>query len=332
MARVFVTRPIPGKAFEKLEKAHEVTVYPGPGKIPRDKFLSGVKGVEAILSILTEKVDAQVFEAAGKQLKIVTNYAVGFDNVDVKEAAKRGVLITNTPSSLGDAVAEMAATLIMALARKILPADKFTRAGKYKTWDPNIFLGIDLSGKTLGVVGAGTIGSVVGKRLGAMFEMKVLYHSRHKNVEFERATKGKFVSLERLLKEADVVTLHVPLTPETRHMISWDEIRLMKKTAILINTSRGSVVQEHALLDELKRNSIWGAGLDVYEEEVPREKSHLHPGDWKKLIGLDNVILTPHIASATQEAREEMTDMAVGSILAALSGKKPMYLVESKKK
>lgn len=326
-----MTRPIPGKAFGKLMEAHQVEVYPGPGQIPRDKLFKGVKGVDAILSILTEKINAEVFEAAGKQLKVVANYAVGFDNVDVIEATKRGVMVANTPSSLGDAVAEMAVTLTMALARKILPADKFTRAGKYKVWDPSIFLGLDLSGKTLGVIGAGTIGSVVGKRMRAVFEMKVIYAGHSRNREFEKETRAKFVSLKELLREADVVTAHVPLTSETRHMISWDEFKLMKKNAILINTSRGPVIQEHALLHALESRKLWGAGLDVYEEEVKNEKKHLHPQDWEKLIHLDNVILTPHIASATVDAREEMTQMAVDNILRALSGKKPKYLVKPKK-
>ena len=331
MAKVFVTRPIPGSAFGKLTKAHSVEVYPGPGQIPREKLLEGVKGVGAILSILTEKIDVEVFEAAGKQLKIVANYAVGIDNVDVKEATKRGVMVANTPSSLGDAVAEMAVTLTMALARKILPADKFTRAGKYKVWDPSIFLGLDLSGKTLGVIGAGTIGSVVGKRMRAVFDMKVVYAGHSQNEEFEKETSAKFVSLKELLRKADVVTMHVPLTRETRHMISWEEFKLMKKNAILINTSRGPVVQEHALLEALTNGKLWGAGLDVYEEEVKNEKKHLYSQDWEKLIHLDNVILTPHIASATLEAREEMTQMTVENILRALSGKKPKYLVKPRK-
>ncbi len=243
MAKVLVTRPIPGKALEKLKAAHDVEVYPGPEKISREDLLRKVKGVDAILSILTEKIDAQVFEAAGKQLKIVANYAVGFDNIDVKEAKARGVMVGNTPSSLGDAVAEFAVTLAMALARKFFPADDFVRANKYRVWDPNIFLGIDLSGKTLGIVGAGTIGSVVGKRMQAVFDMKILYFSRSKNEVFEKATGGKFVKLETLVSKADVISLHVPLTPETRHMISWDEFKIMKKTAILINTARGPVVQ-----------------------------------------------------------------------------------------
>lgn len=327
MSKVFVTRPVPGSAFARLEKAHQVEIYPGPDRIPRDKLLAGVRGVDAILSILTERIDAEVLGAAGKQLKIVANYAVGFDNVNVEEAKKRGVMVANTPSSLGDAVAEMAATLTMALARRILPADKYTRAGRYKTWDPSIFLGQDLSGKTLGVVGAGKIGSEVGVRLQVMFDMKVVYHSRSRNKDFEKATKGKYVSLKELVKSADVITLHVPLTKDTRHLISWGEFKLMKKNVILVNTSRGPVVQEHALLDALTHNKIWGVALDVYEEEVPREKGHLYPQDWKKLIHLENVILTPHVASATLEAREEMTEMAVDNILRALSGKKPKYLV-----
>lgn len=331
MAKVFVTRPIPGKAFSKLVEKHQVEVFPGPGKIPRDKLLKGVKGAEAVLSILTEKIDKEVFDGAGKQLKVVSNYAVGFDNIDLEAAEKAGVMVANTPSSLGDAVAEMAMTLTMTLARKILPADKFTRAGKYKTWDPSIFLGLDLSGKTLGVVGAGTIGSVVGKRMKAVYGMKIVYAGRSRKPEFEKETEGKLVSLNELLKVSDVITLHVPLTKETRHMIAGDEFKLMKKDAILINTSRGPVVKEHALLEALTHNKIWGAALDVYEEEAAAEKKDLNPRDWQKLVHLDNVILTPHIASATVEAREEMTQMAVDNILRGLSGKTPKYLVKPRK-
>ncbi|MBI2010547.1 MAG: D-glycerate dehydrogenase [Candidatus Chisholmbacteria bacterium] len=329
MARVFVTRPIPGRAFKKLEEAHEVEVYPGPGKIPREKLLEEVKGVEAILSILTEKIDGEVMDAAGKQLKIVSNYAVGFDNVDLEAAKERNVMVANTPSSLGDAVAEFTVTLAMALSRNILPADHFVREGKYKVWDPSIFLGLDLTGKTLGVVGAGTIGSVVGKRMQAVFEMRVIYHSRSRNEAFERATNGRKVSLTELLQLADVVTLHVPLSAETRHMISWDEFSLMKKTAILINTSRGPVVREKALVEAVKNKKIWGAALDVFEQEVEKERKHLDPRDWRMLNRFDNVILTPHIASATVEAREEMTQMAVENIILALSGKTPRYLVKT---
>lgn len=331
MAKVLVTRPIPGKALEKLKKAHEVEVYSGPDKMPREKLLESVKGVDAILSTLTERIDKEVFEATGNQLKIVANYAVGFDNIDVKEAKARGVMVGNTPSSLGDAVAEFAVTLAMCLARQVLPADEFVRAEKYKVWDPNIFLGIDLSKKVLGIVGAGTIGSVVGKRMQAVFDMKVIYHNRSKNEEFEKVTGGKLVSLKELVEKADVISLHVPLTDETRHMIGGEEFGKMKSSAILINTARGPVVHEGALVEALEKKKIWGAALDVFEEEVKGEHKHLDKTDWAKLKRLKNVILTPHIASATQEAREEMSEMAVDNILRALGGEKPKYLVEARR-
>ncbi len=327
MSKIFVTRQIPGKALEQLRQAHEVVVWEGQGKIPREELLVGVKGVEAILSLLTEKIDEEVLQAAGPQLKIVANYAVGFDNVDLEAAKKHDVMVTNTPSSLGDAVAEMAVTLTMALARLIMPADKYMRGGNYKAWDPSIFLGLDLTGKTLGVIGAGTIGSVVGKRMKAVFEMQVLYSGHHQNAEFEQATGGKLVPLDQLLQEADVVTLHVPLTPETRHMIGARELALMKSQAILINTARGPIVEEKALREALEQKKIWGAGLDVYEEEVPAERDHLDQQDWKVLTNLDNVILTPHIASATVAAREEMTQMAVEAILDGLAGREPKHLI-----
>ena len=321
MAKIFVTRQIPGKALEQLRQAHEVNIYAGEGKISRGELLAGVKGVDAILSLLTEKIDEEVFAAAGPNLRIVANYAVGFDNVDLEAAKKHNVMVTNTPSSLVDAVAEMAVTLTMALARLIMPADKYMRGGNYKAWDPSIFLGLDLTGKTLGVVGAGTIGSVVGKRMKAVFEMQVLYSGHHENVEFEQATGGRLVTLEELLKTADVVTLHVPLTPETRHMIGREQLVLMKPTAILINTARGPVVEEKALREALEQKKIWGAALDVYEEEITGEIE-------KQFNHLDNVILTPHIASATLAAREEMTQMVVESILDVLAGKTPAYLVK----
>jgi len=241
---------------------------------------------------------------------------------------KRKILVGNTPSNLGDAVAEFTVTLALALSRNIVAADDFVWKGKYKVWDPSIFLGLDLSGKTIGIVGAGTIGSVAGKRMQAVFNMKVIYSGHSRNVAFEKETGAELVHLKTLLQKADVVSLHVPLTAETRHMISWDEFELMKKTAILINTSRGPVIREKALVAALKEKRIWGVGLDVFEEEVPREHEHLDKKDWLTLNRLDNVIMTPHIASATVEAREEMTEMAVDNIMRALVGKKPKYLVD----
>lgn len=330
MAKVVVTREIPGAALEELKREHEVWVYPGPGKIPRQVLLKQVHGCGAILSLITEKVDREVLEAAGSALKIVANYGVGFDNVDVEEATRRGVMVSNTPSNLGDAVAEFTVALVMALSRRMVAADDFMRAGKYQAWDPNLFLGLDLTGKTLGVVGAGMIGSVVAKRLQAVFEMSVVYHCRRRHMDFEADTKGEWVSLPQLLRRADVVSLHVPLTSQTRHLIDRGELVLMKPTAILINTSRGPVVEEKALREALEEGWIWGAALDVFEEEVAEERKHLEAEDWRVLRQLPNVILTPHIGSATIEARNEMTAIAVRNVLQALRGERPESLVDAK--
>lgn len=329
MAKIFVTRQIPGKALEQLRKDHEVDVYESAtgAAIPRDVLLERVNGVDAILSLLTEQIDAEVLDAAGPQLKVVANYAVGFDNMDVEAAKQRKVWLTNTPSSLGDAVAEFAIALMLSISRNIVAADKFVRGGNYKVWEPNIFLGEDLSGKTLGVIGAGTIGSVVALRAKGVFDMKVLYAGRRKNEEFEKETGGEFVEMDELLKRSDVITLHVPLTPETRHMISFDQFKLMKPTAILLNTARGPVVDEDALLEALENKRIWGAALDVFEGEDAKERERLDLNNWNRMTALDNLIMTPHIASATIEAREEMTQLAVDNIIAALNGDEPPCLV-----
>lgn len=327
MAKIFITREIPGKALADLQAQHEVEMYHAPEgeAIPREVFLEKVKGVDAILSILTERIDAEVFDAAGPQLKVVANYAVGFDNMDVEEAKKRGIWLTNTPSELGDAVAEFAVTLMLALSRRIVEADDFTRADRYKVWDPNIFLGQDLTGKTLGIIGAGTIGSVVAKRAKAVFDMSILYCGRSRKEDFEAETGANFVETDELFKQADVISLHVPLTPATRHMVSYDQFELVKPNMILINTSRGPVVDQAALVQAIEQNKIWGAALDVYENEDPT--AELNPEDWQKMKASKKIIMTPHIASATIEAREEMTQIAVGNILEALAGNQPPCLV-----
>lgn len=329
MARIFVTRNIPGKALQDLSKNHQLEVFDSKEgeKISRELLLEKIKGVDAVISLLTEKIDAEFFEAAGPQLKVVANYAVGFDNMDVEEAKKRGVWLTNTPSNLGDAVAEFALSLMLALARRVVEADAYTRADKYQTWDPNIFLGQDLTGKTLGIIGAGTIGSVVAQRAKAVFNMSVLYCGRSRKEDFEAETGATFVDQDKLLMEADVISLHVPLTPETRHLISAKELLLMKPTAILLNTSRGPVVDECALIDALEQKKIWGVGLDVFEGEDQTERERLPLENWVRLKQFSNVILTPHIASATLEAREEMSAMVVASVLQALEGKEPPCLV-----
>lgn len=320
---IVFTRRVPGGVIEELSKYYEVRVG-NVGVTPRKKVMKIVKGASAIVSVLTEKIDAEVMDRAGENLKIVSNYAVGFDNIDVDAARERGIYVTNTPSELGDAVAEFAITLMLAVSRKVIDADNFMRAGRYKGWDPNLFLGQDLTGKTIGVVGVGRIGSVIAMRAKKVFDMNILYTQRNRNRDFEKKTKAEYVKLNKLLAESDVVAMAVPLTKETHHMIGRDEFLKMKPNAIFINVSRGKVVSEKALIWALQHKVIWGAGLDVFEDE-------LNIGlDWvrrRRLKRRKNVILTPHVASATVGAREEMADMVVESVRKALSSKKPPYLV-----
>jgi len=317
--KIFITRQIPGIALEELKKVHQVDIWPGPGAIPRDILLTKITGSAAIISLLTEKIDAQVFAAAGPGLKIVANYAVGFDNIDFAAAKSCGVVVTNTPSRLGDSVAELAISLMLALSRRIVEADKWMREGNYTSWEPSLFLGQDLSGKTLGIVGMGTIGFEVARRADSLFGMKVLY-TAHAEKPDAAAHNYKFVSLGELLETSDVVSLHVPLTSETRHLIAKDRLALMKPTAILVNTARGPVIDEVALYQALSTRRIWGAAIDVYENETGLQDDPV----WWKLTKLPNIIMTPHVGSATQEARAEMTKIAIDNVLAVLSGHPPL--------
>lgn len=320
---IVFTRRIPGGVVEEFEKKYEVRVG-SVGVLPRKKLLRIVRGAYAIVSVLTEKIDGEVMDAAGPNLKIIANYAVGFDNIDWGEAKKRGIFATNTPSNLGDAVAEFAVTLMTAVARRLVDADIFMRGLKYQGWDPSGFLGQDLSGKTVGVLGLGRIGSVIAKRAQAVYDMKVLYTQRHQDKEFEKDTGAKFAKLETLLKESDVVVVAVPLTKETYHMIGREEFLKMKKTAILINIARGPIVSERALIWALQNKVIWGAGLDVFENELNIGLDYMHR---RTLLRLPNVIMTPHIASATIVARDEMASMVAKNVEAVLGGKKPPNLV-----
>lgn len=257
-------------------------------------------------------------DAVGPQLKIIANYAVGFDNIDIKAASDRGIVVTNTPSDeVNEAVAEHAWALILALSRRIVEADEATRRGMYRGWEPDIFLGANLIGKTLGIVGLGRIGSMVARRAKG-YNMTVLYNKHHPDPEAESQLGVKYASLDDLLATSDVVTLHVPLTEETRHMMNKETLGKMKKGAFLINTARGPVVDEHDLVESLRDGHLGGAALDVYDNEpnIPAE-----------LIGMENVVLTPHIASATWEARNKMGEQVVEAILDTFTGKKPQNLV-----
>jgi len=321
MPKIFITRQIPEKGISLLkDKGWDVSVGP-EDKISREDLLEGVKGVDAILSVLTEKIDKEVIEAAGKQLKIIANYAVGYNNIDVAEAQRREIIVTNTPGVLTDSVAEHTIAFLFSIAERIVEADKFIRAGKYKAWGPKLLLGADIKGKTLGIIGLGRIGSAVAQRMQDGFDVKIVYYDLKRNKELEEKFGMEYRELDDLLKESDFVSLHTVLTEKTRHLINAEKLELMKPTAYLINTSRGPIIDETALVEVLKGKKIAGAALDVFEKEP-----ELMPG----LSELENVVLTPHIASATLGTRDKMAEMAANNIIAALEGQTPPNLVEAK--
>ncbi|EGD52644.1 D-isomer specific 2-hydroxyacid dehydrogenase, NAD-binding [Thermoanaerobacter ethanolicus JW 200] len=316
MFKVFVTRAIPEEGLNLLRKYCEVEVSPYDRMLTKEELLEKVQGKNAVITQLTDKVDKEFFEAA-KEVKIVANYAVGFDNIDLEEATRRGVYITNTPDVLTNATAELAWALLFATARRVVESDKFMRAGKFQGWAPMLFLGKGVTGKILGIIGAGRIGQAFAK-MAKGFDMKILYTARSPKKEFEEETGAQYVDLDTLLKESDFVSIHVPLTPETRHLIGEKELKLMKKSAILINTGRGPVVDEKALVKALKNKDIYAAGLDVYEREPLFEE---------ELAQLDNVVMLPHIGSATEEARRDMSILVAQNIIDVIEGRVPRTLV-----
>ncbi len=301
MPKVFITNEILGKGIELLkQKGYEVEIGP----------LKKAKGVDALLCLLTDNIDGEVMDAIGAQLKIISNYAVGLDNIDLRAAKARNIIVTNTPGVLTEAVAEHTVALILAITRRIVEADRFTRAGKYKGFEPDLLVGMELEGKTLGLVGHGRIGCRVADMLQKAFGMKVVYYDVVRDEKKEAQCGITYGSLENVLKEADIVSLHVSLSGSTRHLISEKELAFMKRTAYLINTARGAVVDEKALVHALQTKQIRGAALDVFENE-PKLASGL--------TKLENVVLTPHIASATTEARGKMAELAAQNIIKVLS-------------
>jgi len=315
---VFVTRIIPKMGLDIVHRACEkVEINPHDRVLTRDELLAGVRGRDGVLCLLTDKIDEEVFEAAGPQCKIFANYAVGYDNVQVEAATRRGIMITNTPGVLTETTADLAWAPIFAAARRIVEADAFFRTGQWQGWGPLQFLGHDIYGATLGIVGAGRIGSAVARRA-IGFGMRVLYADTQENVELEERLGAKRVELDELLRESDFVSLHVPLTEQTRHLIGNRELRLMKRTAYLINTSRGPVVDEAALVSALREGLIAGAGLDVYENE---------PAPAPGLTELPNVVCLPHLGSATEATRSKMATMAATNLVAGLRGERPPNLV-----
>jgi glyoxylate reductase len=319
MAKIFVTRKIPGDHLNRLKEAgHEVQISEFSRPLAPEELLEKVKGIDGLLCLLTDRIDGDLMDAVGPQLKIISNYAVGFDNIDIKAATDRQIPVANTPcDEVNEAVAELTWALMLSLSRRIVEADEATRRGGYKGWEPDIFLGTDLIGKILGIIGLGRIGSMVARRAKG-YNMTVLYNKRAPDPEVEKELGVTFSSLDELLAQSDFVSLHVPLTDETRHMMNKDAFAKMKKGSFLINTARGAIVDEHDLVEALKSGHLAGAGLDVYDNE---------PNIDPELLVMPNTITTPHIASATYDSRNKMGTLAVEALLDAFSGKKPQNLV-----
>lgn len=306
---VLLTRRVPSSVIERLESACALDLYTGREAIPRDELLARVAGKHALICLLTDRIDADVL-AAGRDLRIVANIAVGYNNVDVDACRARGVVVTNTPDVLTNACADFTWALILGITRRLGEAERQLRRGEWRGWALDHMLGTELRGKRLGLLGVGRIGRAVAERASA-FGMQVAYSSR-RPIDLPGA---EHVGLDQLLATADVLSLHCPLTPETRHLIDQKALAKMKRSAYLINTARGPVVDEAALAWALKQRLIAGAALDVYEHEP-----EVHPD----LLGLENVMLIPHIASATTETRTAMANLAVSNVLAVLKGDAPL--------
>ncbi|MEA3355969.1 MAG: NAD(P)-dependent oxidoreductase, partial [Candidatus Bipolaricaulota bacterium] len=316
-ARVYITHHIFPDEIDRLRAAgHRIELREGHGPIPPEVLLKKVRDVEALICLLPDRIDRKVI-TAGTELRIIANIAVGYENIDVAAAKEAGIVVTNTPGVLTETTADLTLALIMATARRIPEADAYVRDGQFQGWEliqPQ--LGLEINGKTLGVVGMGRIGTAVARRGRLGFAMDVLYHDHHRNAAAETELGAKVVPFERLLAESDFVCIHTPLTPETHHMFNREAFRRMKRSAILINAARGAVVDESALVWALETGQIAGAGIDVYEQE-PK----IHPG----LISLrERVVLTPHLGSATSATRRAMTRIAIDNTLEVLAGREPL--------
>ena len=309
--KVLVTREIPEAGLRLLEGFDVSVLFERPPE--RDELLEAVRGANGVLSTATEKMDGEVMDAAGDGLKVVANMAVGYDNIDVEAAKQRGIVVTNTPGVLDETTADVAFLLVLAAARRLGEGERMLRAGKWEWWGPKQLRGLDVWGKKLGIVGLGRIGRAVARRARG-FGMEILYHSRSRKEGAEEELGARYLELDDLLRESDFVSIHTPLSDETGHLVGERELGLMKPTSVLVNTSRGPVVDEGALAEALAERRIFAAGLDVYEEE-PK----VHP----KLLELENVVLAPHVGSATIDTRDKMATLAAENLAGVLRGEEP---------
>ncbi|MDO8485126.1 MAG: D-glycerate dehydrogenase [Candidatus Limnocylindrales bacterium] len=310
--RVFVARQIPEEELLPVRAACDADVWQDELQPSRDELLRRVAGCDGILTLLTDRVDDELLDAAGPRLRVVSNYAVGFDNIDVAACARRGIAVGNTPGVLTETTADLAWALLMAAGRRLPEGDRYVRAGHWRTWGPLLLLGPDVHGATIGIVGFGRIGQAVARRAQG-FGMAILYHDVNRLPdEITQPLGASYVSLEELLAQSDFVSLHVNLTEETRHLINAYTLAAMKPTAVLVNTSRGPVIDQLALADALRDGVIWAAALDVTDPEpIPMDDP---------LVGLDNCLIVPHIASASRATRGKMAAMAAANLLAGVRG------------
>jgi glyoxylate reductase len=300
-----------------LRDRYEVEVNPHDRVLTKDEILLGVKDVDALVCLLTDTIDKDIIDAGGN-LKIISNYAVGYNNIDFNYATEKGIIVTNTPGVLSETTADLAFSLLVSLARRIPEGDKFMREGKFEGWAPELMLGTDIHGKILGIIGLGRIGKLVAKRAKG-FDMKILYNSSNRKPDVEKEIGINYAEIDEILKESDFVSLHVPLTERTKGLIGKRELDIMKPSAYLINTSRGEVIDEPALIEALKNNKIRGAALDVFWGEPTNVNSELYE--------LDNAVLAPHMGSASLETRSKMAEMTAQAVIDVLEDRKPQHVV-----
>jgi glyoxylate reductase len=315
--KVLVTRKLLSEALAYLEEYALVEGGRENGGLTHKELKQKIRGKDGLFCLLVDRIDREVI-SAGRRLRVIANCAVGFDNIDVQYAREKGILLTNTPGVLTEATADLTWALILAVARKIPQADRFTKGRRFTGWELDLFLGREVTGRRLGIIGLGRIGKAVAERAQA-FKMEVVYYDPHRLADKEERDRGMtYLLLDELLSTADIVTIHASLNPQTHHLLSAEKLKLMKKTAILVNVARGPIVDEAALAKALAKGDLWGAGLDVYEREPEVEEG---------LLRLDNVVLLPHIGSATYEARSRMAMAAARNLVQGLRGERPDNLI-----